>query len=204
MDARAQDTQGDELHRIQAEFAVAYAQGESLVEWIERYPEYALELSDLAFTLDDQDAGPASEEGLAAARNALTRARNQVLGTPPTSLSPGLAARATSLGYTVPQLARELHLGGDILFKLDHGMIRLETVPRRLLQQLTAALQWKLDVLPAQLVGARTAPVFYAADARPQSEEAQSFAEALAASGVMSNDDRLAWLGILRDEGLLQ
>lgn len=204
MNARAQETRDDELHRIQAEFALAYAQGESLVEWIDKYPAYALDLADVALTIDEPDMEPATQEALVAATDALTRSRNQVFGTPPTPISPGLSARASSLGYTVPQLAREFHLGGDILFKLDHGMIRLETVPRRLFRQLSAALQWTHDFMPAQLVGARTAPAFYAADAPPQSEAAQSFAEALAASDGMSNDDRLAWLGILREEGLLQ
>jgi len=84
MNARAQETRDDELHRIQAKFALAYAQGESLVEWIEKYPAYALDLADVALTIDEPDMEPATQEALVAATDALTRSRNQVFGTPPT------------------------------------------------------------------------------------------------------------------------
>lgn len=204
VDGRMSVDQGDELHQIEADFVVAYGQGEHLIEWLERYPEHALALTDLAIALDLEAQhllSAPSDERLSAAARALTHARNQVFGTPPTPSSPGLVARARSLGYTVPQLARQLRLGGDILFKFNHGMIQPDTVPRRLLKQLAAALEWSIDGLPACLTGPRPAPAHYYGDTAPQRGNEQSFAEALVDSDATSDEDRAAWLAVLREEG---
>jgi len=196
----------DELRRIEIKFMAAYERGEAITDWIERYPEHALALTDLAIALDLNGVDTpeqSSEEGLAAAAAALRRARDEVVSPPPSPSSPGLVARARSLGLSVPQLAREIRLASDILFKLDQGLIWLDTVPKRLLTLIAAALKLPVVSLPGSLVSSQPVPALYHAQHKPKVGEPQSFVEALAQSGAITDEDRAAWLAIARDEGLV-
>lgn len=207
MDGRASVSgSDDQLRQIEIEFMAAYEGGADIAQWIARYPEHAVVLTDLAIALD-MDAvetlDRTDEDELAIAAAVLRRARDEVLGTPPSPSSPGLVARARALNLTVPQLAREIHLASDILFKLDQGLIWLDTVPNRLLLMIAAALKWPVSALPGSLVGVQPVPALYHAKQKPKVGQAQSFVEALAQSDALTQQDRETWLAIAHNEGLL-
>lgn len=196
----------DELRQIELEFMAAYERGEIITDWIERYPQHAIALTDLAIALELNSPDASDEpdaESLAAAAAALRRAHDEVVGPSPSPSSPGLVARARSLGLTVSQLAGELQLANDILFKLDRGLIWPDTVPKRLMTMVAAALKWPTASLPERLIASQPAMALYHAKQKPKLGEPQSFAEALAQSDVIADEDRATWLAIARDEGLV-
>lgn len=98
MDGRASVSGSDhQLRKIEIEFMAAYEGGADIAQWIARYPEHAVVLTDLAIALDMdtvETLDRRDEDDLAIAAAVLRRARDEVLGTPPSPSSPGLVARA--------------------------------------------------------------------------------------------------------------
>ena len=197
----------DQLQQIKIEFMVAYENGEDISRWIARHPEHAIVLTDLAIALEmacvESTEEPSNDE-LAATTEALRRAREKVLGSSPSPSSPGLVTRARALGHTVPQLAEQIRLSSDILFKIDRGMIRLDSLPHHLIHLIAAALNWPVSTLPTSLVRVQPARALYHAKQKPVVGEPQTFVEALNESEVIREADRSAWIAIACDEGLIE
>ena len=116
----------------------------------------------------------------------------------------GLAARAQALGLGLPQLARQLRLTPDLLFKLDRGYLRLDTVPRRFLAHIAAVLHTTAEGLLAGLPGgpAPAAAVGYLHADQPQEAQQQTFLEALAHARGLPAAERERWTAAAREEGL--
>ena len=196
------ETIPDDLRTIELAFLAARERGEPLAPWLERYPEHRERLIDLAQLVDPtiSDTEPTAEAVTAMAA-ILRRALDQAL---PPAAAPRLVERARGLGIAVPHLAQHLRLSADIVYKLDRGFIQAETVPRRLLNELAAALEWPVEQLAASLQRARpaTQAAMYHARTAPQAAQTQSFAEALAQATTLGAEDRAHWLATVRDEGL--
>ena len=78
-------------------------------------------------------------------------------------------------------------------------------MPARLVGELAAALRCAPEALAAELPGSpATATAMYYADVAPETARQQSFAEALAQSDELSDEDRAYWLEAVRAEGLLR
>ena len=98
-------TAGDRLREIKLAFIEARERGEELSGWLERYPEHADVLIDLAIALDmEPDLDYRSPSEIARATDILKRAFG-VATTPPSDPAPGLVARARGVGLKIPQLA---------------------------------------------------------------------------------------------------
>jgi hypothetical protein len=204
---------GDEARReLEERFLDAYLRGEPLAAWLARYPQHAAQLAELALAVDSQAHLPAAApDDVAAARSALLRALEEVplpalapVGPVPAEAAPGLAERAQALGLALPQLARQLRLTPDLLFKLDRGYIRLDTVPRRFLAHVAAVLHTTADGLLAGLPGGpapATAVGYYTQD-RPREAQQQSFVEALEHARSLPAAERDRWVAAAREEGL--
>jgi hypothetical protein len=195
----------DELRRVKLDFLAAQERGETLGPWLDRYPQYARELVDLAMATEAEHRLEApSEDELVATREVLRRVAADVVGQPALAPAVGLVARARAVGVRVPQLARRVGLTAEVLYQLDRGYIRLETVPRALLRRLGEALNASAEAVLAGLP--RTPPpaaaMAFNARERPAEARQQSFAEALAQAGDLPAGDRATWLAAVREEGL--
>lgn len=192
-----------DLPSVEIAFAEAFERGDSLASWIHRYPQYAIELTDLAIELEpfteDEEVSDAEIEY---ARGALHQAARQVLGTPPHAPNPGAIARARELGMEVTGVARGLRLSPDVLFQIDRGLVDLGTLPKRLLRQISAVLKLPLEALPDGLVCSHASPAsFYTRD-KPRPVSPIPFAEALRDAEDLQATDRDMWLAVAREEGL--
>jgi hypothetical protein len=203
---------GDEARReLEERFLDAYLRGEPLAAWLARYPQHGERLAELALAVDAQARLPtAPPDEVAFARSALLRALEEVplpapapVGPVPEA-APGLAERAQTLGLGLPQLARQLRLTPDLLFKLDRGYIRLDTVPRRFLAYVAAVLHTTVDGLLAGLPGgpAPATTVGYYTRERPQEAQQQTFLEALEHARGLPAAERDRWVAAAREEGL--
>jgi hypothetical protein len=212
----ASDGEDPARRELEERFLDAYARGESLQVWLTRYPQHAAQLAELALAIDAQALGlgrlpaaPPAEVDFA--RDALLRAVEDVplparaaAEAVPAAPAPGLAARAQALGLSLPQLARQLRLTPDLLFKLDRGYLRLETVPRRFLAHIAAVLQTTTEGLLASLPSgpAAAAAVGYYTRDQPQEAQQQTFLEALAHARGLPAAERERWTAAARAEGL--
>ncbi len=194
----------DGLREIKLAFIAAHERGEPLDAWLERYPQHARALIDLAMALDETRRRPTPDAAeLALAGEALRKALRRVAGTPLAQPAPGLMARARALGMRLPALAQRLRLWPEILVKLDQGFIRPDTIPRRLVEQLAATLDCPTELVLAWLPPTpRTVGAQYYADRTPEPPRQESFAEALARAQGLPEADRQWWLAALREEGL--
>jgi hypothetical protein len=193
------------LREIKLAFIAAHERGEPLAMWLERYPQHARTLIDLAMALEMGKRQPApSPEEIATASEALRGALQQVTGAPLSRPAPGFMARARALGMRAPTLAQRLRLHPTILIKLDQGFIRVDSVPRRLIEQLAAALDSSAEMVLASLPQVpHTAGAQYYADRAPEPARQESFADALAGAEGLPEADRQLWQAVLRDEGLV-
>jgi len=116
----------------------------------------------------------------------------------------GILARARAIGLEPRALAAAVGLPRDVLLQIDRRLVSTSSVPRRLLSRLADALQTSAESVQGFLAGGpagRVAAYNFAA-AAPEVAEAQSFAEALAASALATLEQRAYWSAALRDEGL--
>ena len=195
----------DDIQEVEQAFIVAREQGESLAVWLERYPQHAIALIDLASALDAYDNAPAPDpQSVVATTKMLRTALAQVAGPLTPTPAPGLIARGRGLGMNIPQFARRLHLSSDILIKLDRGVLLSATTPRRLREQLATVLQCTQEAVDAALRPQPTGrEAFFYAKQAPEAPRQQPFTEALEQSQDIAPDDREFWLAIAREEGLL-
>ena len=196
-----------DLEMIELAFAEAHARGEPLAAWIKRYPHHAARLIDLAIALDAtaQPVEVAEDEVArigSAMRSAVAALRQAAVSE--ATVGVGLLARAKALGLRASDLAQRVNLSADLVLKLDRGFVRLETVPRRLFEQLAGALRTTADSLVSGLprTPVATAGLAFNAKEKPQEAQQQSFAEALTQSTSLPSAARATWLEAVREEGL--
>jgi len=194
----------EEPREVEVAFMDAHARGESVTVWLDRYPQHARALIDLAMALDAAERPRTVEQGdIVAAASALRATFQEVTGFPLSQPAPGLVARVRAHGLRLSELAQRLRLPTAILVKIDQGYVRIETIPQRLIAQLAATLDCASDAILKGLPAApRTANAHYYASRAPDPARQESFADALAEADSMDEADRQTWLAVLSDEGL--
>jgi hypothetical protein len=184
-------TEDTDLRAIQVAFLAALEQGEAPAVWLRRYPQHARALTDLALTATVPVPEPTEAEVDHTAgilRNALTQYALR-------STSPvRLRERVKALGLKMADVAAQVRLTSDILFKIDRRTIPVETVPARLLDQLAGLLDCSAAALRAGLAGgaAQPAPMYHSKEAPTPGR--QSFADAVRTSVSLGETDRAYWL----------
>ena len=200
----------EELEEIKLAFAAAHERGEPLDAWIRLYPQHAPALIDLAVALDatarpvDVTADEVARIG-SVMRSAVAE-RRQAATAEAAVATVGLLDRAKAVGLRASDLAQRVGLTPDLVIKLDRGFVRLETVPRRLLEQLAEALRTTADALAGGLprMPVASAGLAFNAKEKPAAARQQSFAEALAQSTSLPPAARERWLAAVREEGLAE
>jgi hypothetical protein len=185
-------TEDTDLRAIQVAFLAALEQGEAPAPWLRRYPQHARALTDLALAATVPVPEPTQAEVARTAdilRAALTQ--HATRNTQPVRLG----ERVKALGLKMADVAAQVRLTSDILFKIDRRIIPVETVPARLLDQLAGILDCSATALRAGLAGRapQTAGAMYHAKQQPTTGQ-QSFADAVRASVSLAEADRAYWL----------
>ena len=139
----------DTLRHVQFAFLDALDRGERPDTWLQRYPQYAAALVDLAQARDLEAALPPPSAAAVAAVAAIARRTLGATTGPALSLS----ERARQAGLSIRDLAARVGLTSDILFKIDRRVVRPETVPGALVRDLAAALDCTATALRAGLTG---------------------------------------------------
>ena len=191
MNQQNRDPQATEsLRHVQFAFLEALDRGERPDGWLQRYPQHAATLIDLAQARDLEAALPPPTAAEVAAVAAI--ARRTLAATTGAALS--LSERARQAGLSIRDLAARVGLTSDILFKIDRRVVRPETVPGVLVRDLAAALGCTATALRAGLTGGPvTAGALYHAKQAPQVGQ-QTFAEAVTASVALPPAARQRWL----------
>jgi transcriptional regulator with XRE-family HTH domain len=204
----------NELTRLKMELVAARERGEkrALLRLLASHPQYAAELMQfsaalLATSIDDPAAiTPESEQIAARARS---RAFAAVFGAPvvaPAAATAVAPARAVSLkalrqarGLSMPEAARKLGLGLDVLSSLESGRIAARSIPDRLVRTLGELLDAATEQMQALLQGqAALRPAFQrsrtGATRQGQAQQEMDFAEAVRLSVEMTPEQKAQWL----------
>lgn len=191
------------LEEVQLAFAEAHERGEELKDWIVRYPQFALELAHLEFALRPLSEGdvPTSDD-LELAERAMRRAIEEFLKSPSARpFGPGITARAAALSIDRKQLAKTLRLSPSFLYRIDKGFVALESLPRRLRQDLLRLLRWPSAASSRVLVSVGSASsAHFSSKAKPQLNKPQPFREALNLDSSISSEDREWWIALMERE----
>lgn len=206
----------NELTRLKMELVAARERGETraLSRLMTSHPQYASELTDfsmalLATNFDNAAITPESEQIAARARS---RAFATVFGAPvvapaaATVAAPARAISAVSLkalrqarGLSMPEAARKLGLGLDVLSSLESGRIAARSIPDRLVRALGEMLDAAAEQMQALLQGqASVRPAFQrsrtGATRQGQAQQEMDFAEAVRLSVEMTPEQKAQWL----------
>ncbi|HUS14994.1 MAG TPA: hypothetical protein VM536_08270 [Chloroflexia bacterium] len=179
---------------VKLAFLDALERGERPDGWLQRYPQHAAALLDLAQARDLEAAAPQpSAAEVAAIATIARRTLATAQGTPVLTLS----ERARQAGLSLRELAGRVGISSDVLVKIDRCVVRPETVPAALLRELAALLDCTAAAVRAGLGGAGpvTAGAYYHAAQAPQVSQ-QTFAEAVAASVALDPEARARWLAL--------
>lgn len=208
------DVADNELTRLKMELVAARERGEAraLPRLLASHPQYVSELTQfsaalLATNIDDAAAiTPDSEQVAARARS---RAFAAVFGAPVVASAAATAvapARAVSLkalrqarGLSMPEAARKLGLGLDVLSSLESGRIAARTIPDRLVRALGELLDAATEQMQTLLQGQATLrPAFQrsrtGATRQGQAPQEMDFAEAVRLSVEMTPEEKAQWL----------
>jgi transcriptional regulator with XRE-family HTH domain len=199
------------LMRGKMEIVAARERGEQgvLGRVLANYPAHSAELAGfdaalLATTSYDAEMPTPAVDALA--ERALARAFAAVFpeqaapAAAPSAIAASLQALRKARNLTPRALANRLGLGVDVLSSLERGLIKVATVPERLVRALGEALGASADqvhnVLQAQAVSLPAmlrSTEGQSKNAAPQPE--LDFARAVALSPNMSDDQKAKWLG---------
>lgn len=200
----------DDFESIAEAYLLARASGErgALERLLAAYPQHEDRLLSLAL-LDEAVPTAGTPDALAAARASVTpaltaRALQAASLAAAEAVLVGILARGERLGLSARALAAATDVPRDVLVQLDRRLIAPETVPQRLLGRLAATLQTQVESIAAFLAGgpATRVAAYHFAASPPASTAGQSFAEAVAASALATEEQRAYWAGALREEGL--
>jgi len=206
----------NELTRLKMELVSAREHGETraLSRLMASHPQYASELTDfsmalLATNIDKAEA--ITPESAQIAERARSRAFATVFGAPVAATAavaaPARAISAVSLkalrqarGLSMPEAARKLGLGLDVLSSLESGRIAARSIPDRLVRSLGEMLDAAAEQMQALLQGqASVRPAFQrsrtgATRQNRQAQQEMDFAEAVRLSVEMTPEEKAQWL----------
>jgi transcriptional regulator with XRE-family HTH domain len=203
-------TGGDELMRAKMDLVAARERGEqgSLARLLQSHPHYALELAEFSAALvattsyEREELTPATESIAARAR---ARALAVVFPAETAKSAKTIPAIASlkalrqARGVTARALAQRLGLGVDVLSGLEAGVIRVASVPERLLRSLGDALDATIEQVGLALqTQAAVAPALLRSTQGATVEGAEQpeldFAEAVRLSPGMTEEQKARWL----------
>lgn len=205
----------NELTRLKLELVTARERGEAkaLPRLLASHPQYASELADFSMALlatNIDDAAAITPESTQIAERARSRAFAAVFGAPvavqATVVASARAISAVSLkalrqarGLSMPEAARKLGLGLDVLSSLESGRIAARSIPDRLVRALGEMLDAATEQMQALLQGqASVRPAFQrsrtGATRQGQAQQEMDFAEAVRLSVEMTPEQKAQWL----------
>lgn len=210
--AAENDTLNDTLMQAKMALVAAQDRGEAgtLTNLLASYPQHASELTVFSAALiattsyEHEDLTPETE-GIAA--RALSRAmaavftptRTSPAGTVAQKAAASLKALRQARQITIKNLAEQLGLGRDIVNNLEAGVIRVATIPERVLHGLSDALDASVDQvrLALQTQAALTPALLRSREGQTRETPEQpelDFAEAVRLSPDMSAEQKARWL----------
>lgn len=209
---------GNALMRAKMEFVAARERGESgaMVRMLAAYPQHAFELTEFdagltATTSYEHEPLTPAIEGIA------LRARERafaLLFPQPAEAQPvaaqAVAAQAASVSQRVfsslkelrqarrigpVAAAKQLGIGVDVLTNIEHGRVRVATIPERLLQRLGEVLSTTTEQVRLTLQNqVSIVPAFNRGTGGASAEPELDFAQAVRLSPSMSAEEKAAWL----------
>jgi transcriptional regulator with XRE-family HTH domain len=205
----AQVTDSSRNGLMQAKMALVAArerkEPEAFTTILGMYPSYVPELTEFDAALFATDGylleSPTAQTEKIAAR-ALARAMMTVFPAQTTLPAPGairgvvatLRDLRRSRGVSLPSLAEKLGLGADVLSSLEAGMVRVASVPDRLIRALGDALSTSLDQITELLeMQVGTEPALNRSKGGTERLE-KDFLDLVRASPNMSPDQKSLWL----------
>ena len=165
-------------------------EGKALEISVQEFPAQAGLLADYLLV-----ASAAFRQAESAADGPLERLIAEIASSkPPTAnvLKHGLFNRINQLGLNQAQVLAKLHIDLSVMSKLNRGLIFAETVPQRLIRDLSESLLAPVDAVARHLDRAPRLLLSddNSSDTNPTAGPAQSFESALSA------EDRAYWRGI--------
>jgi hypothetical protein len=172
----------------------------TLTEWIQRYPEFADELTVLTvgrlvapFEVEPEEGvdEAALQRDLQVMRGALQRRRQpQAL----TSLSE--AGKAVGLA-SIKAIAQRANLSAALVRKLDLRLMHVASLPAELFTQLAQALQVGVDALRQYLQGQPLMPEGnFKSEQHPAVPEPEDFFDAVRKDPSLTEEQRQYWLSL--------
>ena len=178
-----------DIDDIKDEFSSEFIVGKkpTLTQYLERYPQFADELTDFILTFAQINAVPIEvEEPTPEAEEAMERALSASR-----THARSIAERMTELGLTKDQLARVLHAPMD-LFALFHRN-HVSPEPRSFVRAVAKAL--KLTEMQSRRMLAPQALSYRAKGApKPAVKTFEQLVDELHANNLISQEDRAYWL----------
>ncbi|MFI5272733.1 MAG: helix-turn-helix domain-containing protein [Ktedonobacterales bacterium] len=218
MAPRAAGAAGGELMRAKLALVAAHdrAEPDALAHTLATYPAHLPDLVEFSTALratSGYEHEALTAHSAAVAGRALDRALAAVFGgveqqpaTPvagPVALAQGVVATLKALrkarGLTPRALGERVGLGVDVVSSLEHGLVRVASIPERLVKALAEALGTNLDEITTALtVQPAIVPKFQRAQhgatkTVPEQPELD-FAEAVRTSPNMSAAEKASWL----------
>lgn len=176
-----------------------------LAKWIERYPQYRRELTDLALdrlqvelhagaSAEPDDDPDMVERGMNIVEGILRAQRAAVPAGPPLR---DLLAEAAARGLGPRRLATALRLTPSMLRRLERRLVRFSSIPSRLIQHMASLLERDASSVVAYLQRppVLAAGVQYKSEGVPTLGQPADFFDALRADPTLSADDLEYWLG---------
>ncbi len=199
---------GDRLMQAKMEFVAARERGESgaLARVLAAYPQHAFELTEFdagltATTSYESEPLTPTIEGIA------LRARERAFAMLfPTATGPKAASVSQRVFGSLKELrqaqrigpvaaAKQLGLGVDVLTNIEHGRVRVATIPERLLQRLGEVLSTTAEQVRLTLQNqASIVPAFNRGTGGTGEEPELDFAQAVRLSPSMTAEEKAAWL----------
>lgn len=183
---------------------------EILAEWIARYPQYEQELVDLTVAWIQSNRLPAQNDyaidvergiriGLEEAQRAYTKWSSEgeakpSRGTPLVSF----LQEGNLHGLSAQDLAEHLQLSLALLRKLENRLVRVETIPLRLIERLADTLERGIREISAYLALPPMLPrgLRLKARQRPMIPDQENFLDAVRADESLNPEQRSYWLPV--------
>ena len=203
------------LHDVLYEFSLAkhVPDAELLDDFVRRFPQYADSLTEFAIELamdalrpepevdtraviDPNRVSPVASRAMSRFQNRLYAVRQATMSTSNRALLPEVADAPNPFAELSRVAFRALadRVGANTVFvaKLRDRQIKLDTIPRRFLQRLADALDIPLKLVTDHLAAPSTnlAHQLYKSDDKPDSNQQQSFVEAVQSSGLNVHQQR--------------